>query len=127
MKTLKDILTESLILESDSSNTKQVEYRANKTIIHVPGMIWDRSLENNDWVYKMPYDLEIPKAKFYLFYDKYRKCPHIMVLSDIVYLTISIMMLDNIRDYDDYEVYSPKDVIMSSDSITIRRRKDTTF
>lgn len=120
MKTLKESLKHYLVAESNSINIKQVEQLPDKTIMHIPGMIWsdwDNSSTNGGWKYSKPQDLELPKANFYLFHDKYRNCPHITTLTDIAGYVTSIMNIDNIERFDDYEVYSPKDIIMSSDSI----------
>lgn len=118
MKTLKESLKQYLITESDSSEVGQVTKFGNKIIMHNPGMIWNNNMNGNgNWIYEMPYDIELPKARFYLFNDKYRDCPHIVTLTDISYLTTMLSNSRGMLDFDDYEAYSPEDVIMSSDSL----------
>lgn len=117
MKTLTQTLNESLILESDSSFGK-IQKRGNKVVLSNPGLIWNKNYNGDgDWVYQKPYELEVPNAKFYLFNDRYHKCPHIVTLRDIAMMLTTVHNSRGMLDFDDYEAYSPKDVIMSANSL----------
>lgn len=117
MKTLKDVLNESLVLESDSSFGK-IQKRGNKLILSNPGLIWNTKFDGDgDWIYQEPYELEIPNAKFYLFNDRYHKCPHIVTLRDITLILTTTHNSRGMFDFDDYEAYKPSDVLMTADSL----------
>ena len=106
-----------MILESYSSFGK-IKKHGNKLVLSNPGLIWNKSYNGDgDWIYQKPYTLEIPSAKFYLFNDRYHKCPHIVTLRDISMMLTTTHNSRGMLDFDDYEAYKPSDVIMTADSL----------